>query len=368
MLKTSATGRWKIYIVAVIAAALGVAALIVIAVQYGLLSSSDTKETNTKRNSTELVGEQIGAAMQVDPVEQYLMVEPNDEISKIDAESQPLAEEVTETLITKADTVQVAGLVTNESGVAVSGANVWLNSNERNSRYRSLTDESGKFSIRGIKLGSDYQLIVSANGPYERYTQHPVVIGLETPTVTVRLNSLPVARIAGNIMSVDGNPIPNFSLTLRGSRAGQKTVSVTSDDVGYFETDNAPPGDIIFSTMANPLFVISGLSVEAGDDTYPNLVLDSGDNSIRGQVLAQTGNPLSGAELSLFWQHKSENLTSTSTRQSITDESGIFQFTELGRGIHTLKVSATGYQRKKVNYDVGRQFDEVLIRLDVISQ
>jgi len=58
---------------------------------------------------------------------------------------------------------------------------------------------------------------------------------------------------------------------------------------------------------------------------------------------ARRGEPVPGAEVTLIWADEEQGVTSRSNRQTFTDGSGYFIFTELGPGSHTIIVTAQGY-------------------------
>ena len=58
---------------------------------------------------------------------------------------------------------------------------------------------------------------------------------------------------------------------------------------------------------------------------------------------SDNGEPVAGADVTLFWTDEDQGVISRSRRQTVTDGGGHFIFTELGPGLHTIIVNARGY-------------------------
>ena len=73
-------------------------------------------------------------------------------------------------------------------------------------------------------------------------------------------------------------------------------------------------------------------------------MLDWGYQELLGQLVnSDNGEPVTGAEVTLYWANKEQGVTSRSQRQTVSDGGGYFIFTELGPGPHTISVTARGF-------------------------
>ncbi|MDH3688146.1 MAG: carboxypeptidase-like regulatory domain-containing protein [Gammaproteobacteria bacterium] len=266
------------------------------------------------------------------------------------------------TLTAVGDTIDVTGVVRNEFGEGVSSARIYLQSTTR-ALYQGVSDRQGNFSIPDVKIGAGYRLTVTSAGLYERYVSESLIISPDNPPIEITLKSLAAGRVSGNMIDLHGNSIPNFTLLLSNTKAMSKHLPVNGDGFGYFEIDRVPEGELIFMTRSKPTIQIRGVFLEPGSDVVINLVLDWGYESVVGTVVDNAGHPVAGARVSLTWAYASDGVQSGSSRQTIADGSGSFRFTQLGPGIHTLAVSAPGYQPIKENYDVGRESRDITVLL-----
>jgi len=135
------------------------------------------------------------------------------------------------------------------------------------------------------------------------------------------------------------------------------------DADGYFAVEAVPAGALTIGAAESPNLRIGGLTLASNETAEVVLVLDRGDRILRGQVLSERGDPVPRAKLTLSWVHKEELVVSSSTRVRQTDESGYFEFAELGPGHHRLAVRAPGYEVARHEVEVSRNSEELSIQL-----
>jgi hypothetical protein len=63
------------------------------------------------------------------------------------------------------------------------------------------------------------------------------------------------------------------------------------------------------------------------------------------------------------WRHDKDGITSLASRTTFADARGYFRFTRLGIGQHTVKVDAPGFNIAVLDYEVGAQAHELIVRL-----
>ncbi len=258
------------------------------------------------------------------------------------------------------DKTVVSGRVKGPEGRPVPDAIVSLRSERLKVAYTGVSDERGAFSIAEVKVASDYVLKVRSPGVYADYFERFLAPTREGLALDIVLERLSAARLSGRMVNADGDPIPNFRLSLRSSQARNKALAVTSDENGYFIVEEAPVGELTFSTTG---FVVRGVSLGSTAQGDVRLVLDWGDHVLRGAVVDERGRALAGARVDLSWLHESAGLSRGSSRRTQTDAGGSFEFKELGPGLHTLEVHADGHPPTRESFPLRRLTEEVEIRL-----
>jgi protocatechuate 3,4-dioxygenase beta subunit len=109
---------------------------------------------------------------------------------------------------------------------------------------------------------------------------------------------------------------------------------------------------------------IAGITLFPGMEKDVDLVLDWGDAALEGRVLDDRGSPIGGARVSLSWSHDRGAAHSSSLRETVTDEAGVFRFTQLGPGDHEVRIRAIGYHEERQRIPVERQTQHTELRLE----
>jgi hypothetical protein len=154
---------------------------------------------------------------------------------------------------------------------------------------------------------------------------------------------------------------------LRSRKSQSSYVKVVGDDSGFFAVENAPAGDLSFESRSQPQLRVSGITLEPGDSTHAELVLDWGDNEFSGRVRDDSRRPVSGASVQLSGQYDGRGVRSNSLRRTTTDSEGNFRFSELGSGMHTLTVRMNGFETATRAVDTGALLGNVDIELIDLS-
>jgi hypothetical protein len=236
------------------------------------------------------------------------------------------------------------------------------------SRYQSVSDPDGAFSIPGVKIEAGYYLRVLAPAPFSDYVQRNIRVTEDGVELEVVLEAFPTGRLTGRMVDVEGDAVVGFRLWVLTTAAVRGAVPITSDDRGYFELNEAPAGSVSFDTRSSPRLQISGVSLPEGGEADVWLVLDWGTYEMAGRVLDDRGDPVGGARVILGWSHDEAGTNSTSSREERTDAEGRFRFAQLGPGWHVLDVRAPGFPPRTESYDVGPYPDELEIRLSPRGQ
>lgn len=156
------------------------------------------------------------------------------------------------------------GIVTGPSGQAIAGANIVMGTqvysdgtsltpkgagaelDDMMGLRRTVTDESGRFSIYG--LGKGKSVVVADHVEYGRS------LGLELPKGTedldVPLRLLPVGSVRGTVQLND-KPVPNVQVLLTSTQGAAHLVIVQSDERGAFYAERVVSGELKVSAMLN---------------------------------------------------------------------------------------------------------------------
>ena len=240
-------------------------------------------------------------------------------------------------------------------------ARVFLRSSEHNNHYNTSTDAGGYFTLSNVVIGH-YEITVVPRGHYKDYTESAIEVTTNGLELLIELEPLQSGRLRGQMVDSQGRAVPNFSLWLTSlSARGRGARPLNGDAQGNFELESIPIGELRIATHSAPRIHLSGVTM-SDDDTPIHLTLDVGDHVLRGSVVNPYSKGVPGAHVSLIWSHQDNGVTSHAVRNTTSDASGVFRFSQLGPGVHILNISASGFQRRQVEHDVGED-DEVRIEL-----
>jgi hypothetical protein len=261
----------------------------------------------------------------------------------------------------------VRGSVKGDDGALVHLALVQLYCPTLGRNYRTASDRSGRFVFPEVEVGDGYRLWVHPPGRYRDHVQDSLVIssgGLEMPVV---LETLGEASLSGQMVDPDGRPLPGVTLWLSTDSGRGPPIQVTGSSQGRFFVKTVPEGEVVLQTRASPLLSVSGIRVSGESANQVRLVLDLGEQTVGGHIQDPQGRTVAGARVALYWSHDGSGVRSRSRRETISDAAGYFLFTQLGSGIHTLSVTATGFSGTILDHRVGVDDPEVVIPLQEAS-
>ena len=257
----------------------------------------------------------------------------------------------------------VAGVVRSSSGAPLAGEVVLLYSPTLGRRYHSATNQAGEFLISDVETAQDYRLSVHPSAEYRDYERDNLGITAEGVYFDVVLEPLNLGRLAGQMVDVEGNFIPGFTLLLHSDSASNQSFRVTGDSQGYFFVDGVSAGELILETSSSPSFTVSGIDLRAGDERELPVVLDWGRNVIEGLVVDSSGQPVAMAKITLTWAFQDNDVRSSSSRDTVADSQGHFRFEQLGPGLHTVHINAPGFNQVRIDHDVGGRGRELVVQL-----
>ena len=257
----------------------------------------------------------------------------------------------------------VNGRITDTRGKAIVGQHLGLSSASTRENYRVTTDAAGRFAVDNVVPGEDYTLTINAKDPYTDYFQR----GIKVPRTGLKLNiELPeqdTGILGGQMLNVYGTPVPDFMMSLQTKKTSFYNQRVIGDDGGNFRVEKVPAGELRLRTKSSPYYTIEGIQLAPEAEQQVAVVLDFGEDEIRGRVLNEQGYPVAVPNISLTWSHQQYGIRSTSRRTTAADEQGNFHFRQLGPGTHRLVINAAGYKPVTLNHNVSIQGTDLEVKL-----
>jgi hypothetical protein len=255
------------------------------------------------------------------------------------------------------------GKVYSDSGDTLAGRTVELRPRLAQQTYSTTTDRQGKYTFPMVESPADYRLIVFGGADHKDY-QQPVHMTVDTTELDIVVESYEFGAVTGQLVNLNGVPVPDFDLVLRNTGSRRPNVLVSSDALGNFEIPAAPAGELVVASQSTPSILVQGLHLRPGDKLHLPLVLDWGDHQIRGMVVDTHDNPVPASRIVLQWSHEAGGITTRATRRTAADMQGHFAFSKLGPGPHSLRINAPGFRTVDMNHDLSRQGYDVTVRLN----
>ncbi len=225
--------------------------------------------------------------------------------------------------------VPVCGAVRHHDGTAVPRAALTLVDTAGRQIGRGATGDDGRYALSTPGEGS-YVLIASAGGHQPRAVS--VSVGERPVDLDVVLGG--AGRLAGSVLTADGNPVKDAIVTLTDVR-GEVVATTRSSREGGYVISELVAGEYTLAASA-PVYRPAALpvSVQASRETRQDVEL-AGGAVLRGTVRASGGRPVEDARVTLL--DAAGNVVDTAT----TGADGIFRFVDLASGEYT--VVAAGY-------------------------
>ncbi len=256
-----------------------------------------------------------------------------------------------------AQTRTVTGLVSDENGEGIAGAQIDVDGAPE---LTTLSTDLGAFTIDKAPVG---ELLLRVTAPDRVPVAVPVPAGRGAMTVSVTLVRKKVEAAATRLVSglvrdaVSGAPVMGATVTVRGT-----DLAATTDEDGLFQLVGVKTADVTLDvTFPSDAYEPASVQVAAGDSVAkialaPTDPLEPGEapatRAVRGTVVdADTGEPVAGAAVAVV---------GTSV-VAISDETGTFVIDGLPVGEVALDVTAVGFAAERLA--VPPRVDEVVATL-----
>lgn len=265
---------------------------------------------------------------------------------------------------------EVTGIVTaGNSGELIAEEAVQFYSHALQRRYYKVTDKEGTFSFPEVETGADYQLSIRPKALFRDYIRSDIQVAGGGLYLEVALEPANRGVLSGQMIDVNNAPISGFSLWLKNREtANWEAIEVTGDGAGYYRAGDVPAGDVVFETYSRPYFSITNINLSTGEELNVPLVLDWGGYRIHGRVVDEGDSPVAGADVTLSWFHRKkgdrDGVRSHSRRETSADTGGLFSFSRLGPGLHTIGVEAPGFKKATLRHVIENgENKEIVVRL-----
>ena len=270
------------------------------------------------------------------------------------------------TLIDDADFISAKGWIGNDIGAGLGGLKIQLNANNLglDKIYQTVfSDVDGYFVFEGVKAGDIYRLTAFSTPEYLSYVDEKFTITKNTPQLNIILDSVKLLNIDGMIINSKSVPIPDFEIYIRNISTGIHFEKIVSDSSGFFSLKNFPAGEVKMTTQGPDYFKITGLTLKPDEYRNLNLIVDKGGHYLSGWVSDENAIPVARASVTLGTKYQIGSVEYTSLRIKSTDNAGVFNFDNLGSGVHTLSINAFGFHKYEILHHFESQTDELHIAL-----
>ncbi|GAA5127144.1 hypothetical protein GCM10023212_31520 [Luteolibacter yonseiensis] len=222
---------------------------------------------------------------------------------------------------------RISGLVVNESGQPVAGANVTCVSPTVSAfgPPKVVTDAAGKFSI-DLPAGIETAGLLAESDGLSSPGGATYPVGSDVKLV---LMAGGFASASGRVVDVEGKPIAGAMVHWNGTEAAGVPVKAITDKDGRFQTKKVIPGkQIIFYGSKNGYgsnSSFAGFKAGQAVELEP-ILLYPADATMTGKVVDASGNPVSGAKVQASGEFQTRDAT------AISDSDGKFVLRGLVKG------------------------------------
>ena len=257
----------------------------------------------------------------------------------------------------------LSGTIYSDSGDPLAGRAVELKPYSAQRTYSATTDHRGQYTFPFVESPADYRMIIFGGTDHKDY-QQTLNLTADTTELDVVVDSYEFGEVTGQLVNLNGVPVPDFDLVLRNTGSRKPNALVSTDRHGNFEIPAAPAGEFVVASQSNPSILVQGLHLRPGNKLHLPLVLDWGEHEIRGIVVDSHGNPVPASRIVLQWSHQVDGITTKATRRTAANTQGHFAFSNLGPGPHSLRIDAPGFHTVDIDHDLSRQGYDLTVRLN----
>ncbi len=267
-------------------------------------------------------------------------------------------------------TMTLQGWIGDTSGFGLSGQRIYMSSLDIDSKEPNIEDHfaysdiDGRFEFEGIFADSAYLLEV-----YPTITQGKVIVkkintSSNMESVSITVESIKLDSLAGIITDLDLNPLPNIQINISSKVSTNYSKRIRTNDAGEFFIEQFPIGPMTFHTSRLPYLAVLGIEHMPSERQQIKVPVDYGWTAFSGRISSIDGNPVAFAIVELRADFQLDKVHSSSSRIAFTDDNGVFEFKNVGKGLHSLSVISRGHTGLQTSYYIDDQSMVENITLD----
>jgi protocatechuate 3,4-dioxygenase beta subunit len=257
----------------------------------------------------------------------------------------------------------VAGSVHTDSGEPLPAMRIEIWSPKTDTRRTGLSRVDGRFEIRDLPPGDDYDVRIRPRRRFADWRRRPVTISESGTELDITLEILPTAHLNATVVDAAGEPVSDWAFRLRGADATTRAKTGRTSKSGTFALEDVPAGEVILESRSPPLVIVRGTKLEPDIVQSVTFVIDLGPYEVTGSVLDTSGVPVVGCDVELTWSHKEDDSRSSCLRTASTDDEGRFHFRDVGPGKHALRAAAGKTESEKLSVNPAKSSSPVQLRL-----
>jgi len=266
-----------------------------------------------------------------------------------------------------ADTTSLDGWIGSDSGAGLAHRKIRITSRSEfgfgTNFYVVYSNDRGDFSFEGIKSDIPYKLEVYPTPGYPGFIINALEVTQFTPRLNIVLERLRLIDLRGRVINNEAAPVAGLTMNVENISTSFPVQKISTDSSGFFQLDGFPSGQLRFSSLAPEHFIVSGITLSENDSRNLTLVVDRGSYYLSGWVSDQNGIPLINARVTLDTNFVDGEIQSYAYRSMYTDNTGTFNFSNLGNTSHLITVYAEGFNKKQVTHRFSSPTDDVQIRV-----
>ena len=226
----------------------------------------------------------------------------------------------------------IAGAIHADSGEPLPATRVEVHSPESDTLRTVLSGADGRFEVRDLPAGDDYEVRVRPRRRFADWRRRPVSVDEDGVDLEIRLRTLLRGRLEAVVVDTAGEPVSNWAFRLRSAVAAAHQATGRTSQTGSFTLEDVPAGEMILESRSPPLVVVRGVTLDPDSDRHARFAVDLGSHELGGSVLDARGAPLTGCSVELTWSPSRSGSPGGCLRTTRTGRNGRFLFRGVGGG------------------------------------
>jgi protocatechuate 3,4-dioxygenase beta subunit len=230
---------------------------------------------------------------------------------------------------------RATGRITDAEGRPVPDARIRLSLGT--TTVQAAADERGLFRLGPLAAGS-FDLEVQAAG-FRALRKSGLALAGSVDLGALVLS--PAALLAGRVLDETGEPVAGAALFV--SRGGQNAGGTQANAAGRFSFEDLTPGPVRLTALAQGFLPTEVPDLEAGPDTSAIEVILQRGAVLTGTVATPSGEPATGARVSLLDNGTQRPFATLGLPQATADDEGRYRLEGLAPGEHRVRATRSGF-------------------------